>query len=184
MATSNDYGKGLAAWREYQARIQGADGLTLGPTRDCPNDESSRIEAALVAYAASAEVEHRYQDAHSEGHAWCEAHQCERKATTRRTDLGGTTFALCPECERNGHEKGWWRQEGPLVSVHVRVSCGGCHYASSKKYVCQDDWGFDNFCAALGTAENPKSIGDRPPSECPYLDAAIAEAKGLFDAER
>jgi len=43
----HEYGAGLEAWRKYQARGIASDGLTLGPTRNCPNDESSRIEAAL-----------------------------------------------------------------------------------------------------------------------------------------
>ncbi len=39
----------------------------------------------------------------------CEWHGCTMKADTERTDLGGTTFALCWEHERDGEAAGYWR---------------------------------------------------------------------------
>lgn len=46
------------------------------------------------------------------GPAVCEAHKCEAPATTSRTDIGGTTFALCAKCEAEGEQRGYWRARG------------------------------------------------------------------------
>ena len=40
----------------------------------------------------------------------CEGHECEEPATTARTDLGGTTFALCAHCAEYGETRGYWRK--------------------------------------------------------------------------
>jgi hypothetical protein len=39
----------------------------------------------------------------------CEWHECPQQADTTRTDIGGTTFALCREHERDGEAAGYWR---------------------------------------------------------------------------
>jgi hypothetical protein len=41
----------------------------------------------------------------------CEWHSCPQAAVTARTDLGGTTFTICREHERDGEAAGYWRTQ-------------------------------------------------------------------------
>jgi hypothetical protein len=65
----------------------------------------SRGEAYLKAYKAAGVVVVRSEDVRST----CEGYNCEAVAMTARTDLGGTTFALCEPCAAAGKRAGYWR---------------------------------------------------------------------------
>ncbi len=63
---------------------------------------------------------------------------------------------------------------GPVLSIAVR--CGSCVHERSEKYVCQSDWGFDDYCAHPAVLKDgkPRSVDShlRTPDWCPELAAA------------
>ena len=74
------------------------------------------------------------------------------------------------------------QREGP--EVRVMYSCHGCKYQESEKYVCQDDWGFDNYCTHPAF-EDRKYIGDsgtQTPDFCPFKVDLKAENEKLREA--
>ena len=53
-------------------------------------------------------------------HGKCEWHECAELATAHELDIGGTLWSVCPEHEREGRQRGFWRTEsrsdGPEVA--------------------------------------------------------------------
>ncbi len=65
---------------------------------------------------------------------------------------------------------------GPKLTIEA--SCVGCAHERSEKYVCQSDWGYDDYCAHPAALKDgkPRQVAShlRTPDWCPEIAAARA----------